>query len=196
MIAPILRGSPGCKHGLPNSGCLWYNGGEVIGVRSRLFAWGVLIAAGLMPMEDYVGRLHELFLEGPDDPLLMELEECTAGVKDTVAKLLALEGTAEAVAEEIIPYLERVYRSGSCSTEEFHLLAARMCRFLPEQLSEAEPFRTLCYIGYYEEYAGEARVREMYERFFRDRPVIEDLMAMPPNPTKKSLLKRLFGRKK
>jgi len=158
--------------------------------------WGALLAAGLMPMEEYISRLHELFLENPDDALLLELEECTSSVKDTAAKLLALEGTADAAAAEIIPCLERAYFSGCYSLSEFHLLAARICSLLPEHISEAEPFRTLYYIGYYEEYTGEARVREMYEQFFRERAVIEELQPMQLNPTKKSLLRRLFGRKK
>ena len=49
-------------------------------MKSKLFAWGVLLAAGLMHTEDYAARLHALFLETPDDPLLLALEECTSSL--------------------------------------------------------------------------------------------------------------------
>ena len=108
--------------------------------------------------------------------------------------LLRLECGAEAV-EEILPHLERAYRSGEYPLAEFIRLIERIHGFLPESIADAEPFRTLYYIGF-DDYLGEARLREMYGQFFRDRATIEQMMPMPLNPTKKSLFKRLFGRKK
>jgi len=169
-------------------------------MHGRLAAWGVLMASGLMSRTEYEARLHELFLAHPEDGLLLELEMISSDEKQSVARLLGLDGSVETALREILPVLEAAYRSGTYSLWDFSVLAHEVYRKLPRWLEDAAPLDTLSIIGDYIEICDEAHLRRICEQCFRcvepGHPPIDEIWPTPVQEPRKNLLSRLFRRKR
>ncbi len=130
---------------------------------TKLAAWGILLEAGLMEYDDYIEKLHELFLANPESGFLLELEESTRSFKETCILLRRAWPDADwaVCARLILAPLEDCYRESSLP--EFFDLARRTIRPLPDE----EPFVFLRNAEDYFDYGAEQQARDEIERGLR-----------------------------
>lgn len=138
-------------------------------MNERLALWGVLLAAGMLPPEEYRQELHEAFLDAPDNADLLELEQCTRNLKETVALLRAPRPADEGrFCAMLFAHLEDYYRKTSDSASGISVQMADVWRALPEFVNPLlEPFYTLHYLGdFLPPFGSEARMRTLLEEAF------------------------------
>ncbi|MCL2387608.1 MAG: hypothetical protein FWC89_08700 [Defluviitaleaceae bacterium] len=132
----------------------------------------------LIPDAEYQEFLHELFLQNPNNDLLLELE-WTANDYTTTKMLIweyiySIGGYTEnnidfdVIGKFLVEQLKKIYHSGM----DIHTFGAKVHRlwqtfpFINEREYD-EPFFALCYADDPLSWGDEAQSREMYEEMFR-----------------------------
>lgn len=128
-------------------------------------------AFGLSGKDDYAAELDKLFLENPEDDILLELE-CLGD--DRAAAWARLGWLADRVnidlfGKELFAALEKVYSENRSPLAEFGRRCYELWRALPYhpyQYEHIEPFSTLTYADDPLSYGDEGQSRDLYEAAF------------------------------
>ncbi len=128
-------------------------------------------AFGLSDKNDYVSELDRLFLENPEDDLLLKLEELDYDRAAAWARLgwLADRLNIDVFGKELFAALEKVYRENRFPLAEFGSRCYELWRALPYhpyQYEHIKPFDTLTYADDPLSYGDEGQSRDLYEAAF------------------------------
>lgn len=137
----------------------------------ELLVYVLLAAEELLPWEAYESRLHALFLEHPEDDLLMDLE-CETSVAGTRSYIRRYFDYGCSVFDRgafgmcLMDKLARVYGDAG-DIEMFSTKMYSLWKELPGDLQFEQPFWTLSYADDCLSYGEEGQARTMYEEAFQ-----------------------------
>lgn len=135
----------------------------------ELLAYVYLYREGLMSGEDCRAKLDELFLQNPEDELLLELEWNFQDMKDMVCRVWsywgarAKEFSADVFGRVLMARLKELYRQEGT---DIHWFARRMYNLwegLPPWIQSDQPFWAMCYGDDPLSWGDEAQTRQIYE---------------------------------
>lgn len=137
----------------------------------KLVALCCLWVFGLGTREDYYAELDRLFLENPEDDLLLELEELGGDRAAALARIgwLADRLNIDLFGKELFAALEKVYNENKFPLAQFGRRCYKMwCAlpYRPYQYEHIEPFSTLIYADDPLSYGDEKQSRELYQWAF------------------------------
>ncbi len=135
----------------------------------RLAVLYCLWAFGLSGKEDYLAELDRLFLENPEDDLLLELEDLGGNTKAARMRLLWDIETrityVDKFGAELFAALEKVYNENRFTPEDFGEMCYDLWSVLPESFANKYPFLYLC-CAIDEPIFGEEHTRGWYREVF------------------------------
>ncbi len=137
-----------------------------------LFAYAYLWAFGFCSGQEYNVHLDEMFLNTPDDEVLLELEECWSNYKETFAKLKRyFEYEANSFdslkfGKILFNGLEAAYKSDVYNMDEFGSRCYELYKMLPGFLEQEQPFWRLSYADDPLSWGDEEQSRILYEEAF------------------------------
>ncbi len=137
----------------------------------KLVALCVLWACGFGGKKEYLAELDGLFLENPEDDLLLELECLGGDLKSAFSRLYTLIETSADVdvdkfGKELFSALKKIYNENLFPLKEFGEQCYRIWRLLPEKIGDDEPFYTLCYADDPLSWGDEKQTLELYQAAF------------------------------
>ncbi len=137
----------------------------------QLLSYATLLSVGLMSAKEYNKILDELFLEMPENPLLLELEFVSSDINKTVSiiQCYCAEHSVnyDVFGRYIINGLKQAYYDYGKDIKEFASKAYALWATLPSAIDLNEPFRTLSYADDPLSWCDEKQTRELYEEMFR-----------------------------
>ena len=136
----------------------------------ELLAYAILRCEGIVTEEEYQERLHALFLEHPEDRILLDLE-CETDIQKAVIYIrtradygsigLHPETFGRALMEKLRDYYARC-----TDLRQFGSKMYSVWESLPGRLYNQEPFWTLSYADDPLSWGDEEQTRSFYERMF------------------------------
>lgn len=138
----------------------------------KLVALCYVWAFGLDDKVDYYAELDRLFLDNPEDDLLLELEGLGNDRTAAWERLGWLAGSSlniDIFGKELFAALEKVYNENKFPLAEFGRRCYKMwCAlpYKPYQYECIEPFHTLTYADDPLSYGDEGQSRDLYEAAF------------------------------
>ena len=133
----------------------------------ELLAYAILLHEGIVTEEEYQERLHDLFLEHPDDRTLLDLE-CETDIQKAVIYIrtqadygsigLHPETFGRALMEKLRDYYTRCTDLRRFGSKMYSLWES-----LPGDLQSMEPFWSLCYADAFPHWNDEAQTRSFFE---------------------------------
>ena len=138
----------------------------------KLLACVLLMGEGLITTEAYQMVLDELFLEAPEDELLLALE-WTSDQREARKLILRQSSAPDVVldtdvfARFLFQKLEQIWASGCYTLAEFGQHTYRLWEVLPRQLQEEDPLRVLAYADDPLSWHDEQTSLRIYEKLFR-----------------------------
>ncbi|MDE7362181.1 MAG: hypothetical protein K2N38_09635 [Oscillospiraceae bacterium] len=143
----------------------------------KLAALCCLWAFGLADKDDYYSELDRLFLENPEDDLLLELEGLGDDRAEAWARLGRLARSSlniDIFGKELFAALEKVYNENRVSLAKFGELCHEMWRELTADFWDDEPFYSLSYAYLpLDEYGDEKQTREFFQKafdYYKEKP--------------------------
>ena len=137
-----------------------------------LFAYSYLLAWGFCSLQEYNAYLDKMFLETPDNEVLLDLEECSNSYKDTFARLKRYfeyetdNFDKEQFGKTLLNGLESVYHSNVYSIAAFTRKCYELYTMLPECLKYENPFWFLDYADEPLSWGDEKYSRVLCEKAF------------------------------
>lgn len=132
----------------------------------RLAALCCLWVFGLGAKEDYLAELDRLFLEKPNDDLLLELEglgDDRAAAWTRLSSLVEGKLNADVFSKELLSAFEKIYNENSLSPLEF----GERLYVLSRAITQNEPVHSLFFADIpCDEYYDENQTRELYQKAF------------------------------
>lgn len=133
----------------------------------RLLSYAILLICGLSSLDKYNEYLDGIFLQYPDNDLLLELECCSSDAKTTVATIQKYSAEFENELDYDI-FGASLFRELKLAYEEmdiknFAKIAYLIWGLLPNCIEQVEPFWTLCYADDPLSWGDERQTRELYE---------------------------------
>ena len=138
-----------------------------------LLADVLLWREGLMGAEECRAEVDRLFLEDPEDELLLELEWGFRDMKGLAARVWRYWGehtgefSAEAFGRVLMGRIREVYYGEGLDIRAFAGRMYSLWKGLPPWLQKTEPFWTLCYADDPLSWDDEAQTRALYENMLR-----------------------------
>lgn len=129
-------------------------------------------AFGLSDKDDYYAELDRLFLENPEDDLLLELEGLGNDRAEAWERIFSLAKSSldiDIFGRELFTALKKVYKENIFTLGEFGRRCYKLWCALPYEpyISEhIEPFCTLTYADDPLTYGDEGQSRNLYEAAF------------------------------
>lgn len=137
----------------------------------QLLSYATLLSVGLMSAKEYNKVLDELFLDMPEDPLLLDLEFVSSDINKTVSIIQRYCAehpvNYDIFGRYIINGLKEAYYNYGIDIKGFALKAYALWGALPSVIALNEPFRTLSYADDPLSWCDEKQTRELYEEMFR-----------------------------
>lgn len=137
-----------------------------------LLAYAYLCGLGFCSAQEYRVHLDKMFLNTPDDELLLELEECSGNYKETFARLKRyFEYEANSFDDNkfgkiLFHGLEAAYKSDVYTMAEFGSRCYELYQMLPGFLEQKQPFWILSYADDPLSWGDEEQSRTLYEKAF------------------------------
>ena len=135
-----------------------------------LLSCATLLSAGFMSVKDYNNILDKLFLEMPDDALLLDLEYVSSDVNKTISIIQYY------CAEHAVDYgvfgrylmngLKKAYYDYGLDIKDYATKVYALWRTLPSTIDSNEPFLTMSYADDPLSWGDEKQTRELYEKMF------------------------------
>ena len=123
----------------------------------ELLAYAILRCEGIVTEEEYQERLHALFLEHPDDRILLDLE-CETDIQKAVIYVRTWADYGRALMEKLRDYYARC-----TDLRQFGRKMYSLWESLPGDLQSMEPFWSLCYADDPLSWGDEVQTRSLYE---------------------------------
>lgn len=131
----------------------------------ELLVYALLLYEGLDLEEDYNNRLDELFLEDPNNEILIDLEFMSNNIKESVVFIRRNfcydDFDQETFGEILMKKLKEYY-----ANTEIKVFASKMYSLwesLPGNIQNEQPFFVLCYADDPLSWGDEKQTRELYE---------------------------------
>lgn len=138
----------------------------------KLLACVLLLNEGLITVGEYQAVLDELFMDAPEDALLLALE-WTHDLREA-KRLILRESSAperaldqEAFSRFLLKRLEKIWTSSRFTLREFGQHTYQLWEVLPRQLQEEDPLRVLAYADDPLSWHDEQASLRIYEKLFR-----------------------------
>lgn len=118
-------------------------------MKEELLCYALLLKCGLLLIDKYSPKLDTLFLENPDDSLLLNLEFMSSDLNSAI-QLISEEFyrtkiDKEAFGRVLLQELKEIYNQKNISTPVFGKRVYSLWNKLPNGLSMEEPFHILSY---------------------------------------------------
>ena len=139
--------------------------GVVADGMDELYAYALLCIAGHDFQGDYERVLDRLFLEDPDNEVLLDLmgRPKKDALLHTVSLMMNLaQSDGNHFGRSMMSALKPIYASEG--TKDFAKLAHELWSLLPGHLADEEPFLTLLYADECLHFGDERQCRELYEK--------------------------------
>ena len=138
----------------------------------ELFVYTVLLSVELVSKSEYSKHLDALFMEAPDNDLLLELQWSLSDTQKTISTIRHYCDYHHIVDNDVFgkflcQKLSEIYFRAEISIEEFGSKARRIWRQLPSTMYNIEPFWVLSYADDPLSWGDEKQAREIYEKMFR-----------------------------
>ena len=134
----------------------------------RLLSYATLLNCELMTLNKYNDYLNEIFLQHPDNDLLLELQWCSNDIKNTIGTICEYSSKVEidydVFGKLFFNELKLAYKEMDINS--FAAKAYSAWNLLPDKIKEIEPFFTLCYADDPLSWGDENQTREHYENTF------------------------------
>lgn len=131
----------------------------------ELYVYALLYVIGFECWDDYSNKLHELFLNNPDNEVLLMLEE-QGNSKDATLHLLSEMEESEldekVFGSFLMDKISELYQTMGIT--EFGKKMYKLWGFLPASIMKNEPFHTLSYADDCLSWGDEKQCRELYEK--------------------------------
>ncbi len=131
----------------------------------ELYVYALLYVIGYECWDDYSNELHELFLNNPDNEVLLMLEE-QGDSKDAMLHLFSEMGKCEldekAFGSLLMDKISELYQTMEIT--EFGRKMYKLWGYLPAIIMKNEPFYTLSYADDCLSWGDEKQCRELYEK--------------------------------
>ena len=134
----------------------------------ELLAYAILLYEGIVTEDEYQERLHALFLEHPDDRMLLDLE-CETDIQKAVIYIRTRADYGciclhpETFGRTLMKKL-RDYYSSCTDLRRFGSKMYSLWESLPGNLYKQEPFWTLSYADDPLSWGDEVQTRSLYEK--------------------------------
>lgn len=141
----------------------------------KLAALCCLWLSGLGDKDSYFEELDRLFIENPEDDLLLELEGLSGDPAGTLARFAPLinEENADKFGRVLFAKLEHYYSENITDYSALERFSRRtyelwstLLILLPFDIAHSEPFLTLCYADDLLYNRGDAWIHELYQKAF------------------------------
>lgn len=138
----------------------------------RLFAYAYLWAWDLDSDQAYRDLLDDMFINLPENELLIELEGVVSNSKESFFRIKRYFDHENASFDKILfgktlfERLEKAYVSNEIPIKEFAKRAYGMWNMLPRDVVEEEPFFILSYADDSLSWGDEKQARNLYEKAF------------------------------
>ena len=136
----------------------------------ELIVYAILCSIGYERYDEYREKLDQLFLQNPQDEVLLDLEG--SSYKDAMLHLCYLftEEQLDIVqfSKKLMNKLKDIYVAES-NLEDFGKRMYQLWQYLPNELSEEEPFHILSYADDPLSWGDEKQCRELYVSIPPDR---------------------------
>ena len=136
----------------------------------QLLSCATLLSVGLISANEYNNILDKLFLEMPEDPLLLDLEFVSSDINKTVSIIQRYCAehpvNYDVFGRYIISRLRQAYYNYGIDIIGFTLKAYALWGALPSAIAFNEPFRTLSYADDPLSWGDDKQTRELYEEMF------------------------------
>jgi len=131
----------------------------------ELIVYAVLCSVGYERYDEYREKLDQLFLQKPQDEVLLDLEG--RSYKDAMLHLVywfnEIQLDIVQFGKKLMNKLREIYVAES-NLEDFGKRAYRLWQYLPDELSKEEPFHILSYADDPLSWGDEKQCRELYEK--------------------------------
>ena len=140
--------------------------------REELLASVLLLGEGLIAPEDYQTVLDELFLEKPEEELLLTLE-WTRDLRKARKLILSQSSDPSApldkdsFARSLFQKLQDIWTSGRFTLREFGQHTYQLWEVLPPEWRQEDPLRVLAYADDHLSWHDEQASLRIYEKLFR-----------------------------
>ena len=135
----------------------------------ELLVYALLLDVGYST--DYDEYLNTLFLEMPDNELLLELQWCSSDTHETIIMIrefcYGCDVNYDVFGRFLFSKLEKIYRQDSIDIKTFGKKSYEIWTQLPEAIDLEEPFGILNYAADPLSWGDEEQTRKLYEKVFR-----------------------------
>lgn len=132
-----------------------------------LLACAVLMDCDLLTEKEYRDCLDKLFLEMPNNNLLLELEWQSNHIKQSLISIRKYFGVhkidSKTFGTFLLGKIKDIYQSKKMNINEFGSLTYLVWESLPSPVQDIEPFYTLAYADNPLSWGDENQTREIYE---------------------------------
>jgi len=135
-----------------------------------LLAYGILLDVGLLSSEDYNDYLDVMFMEAPDDDLLLELEWCSSHTQKTIGMIYSFCRETpmdhSVFGKTLTSTLKKIYHKNEISIHDFGSKLHAVWQLLPREIDMDDPFHMMSYADEPLSWDDEEQTRDLYETFF------------------------------
>jgi hypothetical protein len=136
----------------------------------ELLAYAILRCEGIVTEEEYQERLHALFLEHPEDRILLDLE-CETDIQKAVIYVRTWAdyghiGLHPDIFGRALMDKLKDYYSHCTDLRQFGKKLYSIWTCLPGYIQSEEPFWSLCHAGDPLSWGDEVQTRSLYEQMF------------------------------
>ena len=135
-----------------------------------LLACAVLMDCGLLMEEEYRECLDKLFLEMPDNSLLLELEWQSNNIKQSLISIRKYFDVhkidSKIFGTFLLDKIKDIYQSKKMDINEFGCRMYSLWESLSPNIQDIEPFYTLAYADDPLSWGDAQQTREIYEDMF------------------------------
>lgn len=131
----------------------------------------IFLGTGLMSHQEYNKILDTLFLEMPEDTLLLDLEYVSSDINKAISiiQCYCAEHTIDdaVFGRYLMNGLKKAYYHTGMDIKDFASKAYALWHTLPSTIQSDEPFLTMCYADDSLSWGDEKLTRELYEKMLR-----------------------------
>lgn len=134
-----------------------------------LYVYAFLLSVGLASKTEYGEYLDALFLDAPDNDLLLNLEWSFSDTKNSVITIFSYckehDINYDVFGSYLCEKLSEAYKQHN-EIKEFSKKSYRLWQLLPDKIQHIEPFWTLLYADDPLSWGDESQTRALYEKMF------------------------------
>jgi len=143
---------------------------EMKTIYSAIFAYAILMDVELMSNTEYDECLDVLFMNTPDDDLLLELELCSSDIQKAIkliyAHCMAHPPDYSVVGRILTSKAKQVYYQSGMTLNAFCEKMHSLWKALPQEIDMDDPFHILSYADEPLTWDDVEQTRDLYETFF------------------------------